>query len=74
MGRALRHRLEPRQKIGQGLKDGRTHSVWKGEEMLPREWGRQWKCHTQKTQKYKEGFIMQLFSEKVKVLGCQGER
>lgn len=28
MGRALRHRLEPRQKIGRGLKDGRTHRVW----------------------------------------------
>lgn len=56
------------------LKDGRTHSVWKGDEMLPREWGRQWKCHAQKTQKDKEGFIMQLLTEKVKVLGWQGER
>lgn len=40
MGRALR--LEPRQKIGQDLKDGRTHRVWEGEEVLPREWGGKW--------------------------------
>lgn len=42
MDRALRRRLEPRQKIGKGLKDSRTHRVWKGEEMLPREWGGKW--------------------------------